>query len=486
MYISRVKPGLVETSRLDPDYYNPIYLEDVVKLKDFGCIKLSTVGKFFTGPFGSKLPSNLYIDEGIPLFRVGNVGQMEVRKENLAYLDKRVHEELKASEVRSGDVLIVKASVGEKICKLPDSIPKANITQHIIGLRSNGRFDMDYVCSFLFSSYGTKQLIRRSLGSIIQYLGVVDARTVLIPELKNDAQKYIGNKVRQAETLRAWAMKCRASANMDFRRICSFELVENLKEKPRKIVHELISPVSLGPEFNRAGEGQTKFPDSYTLKEIIDDCKCGDPIKSSDRVKGIYPYYGASGPIDIHNEFNFDGEYIIVAQDGSIGFSSVARGRFWANNHVWILSLKGEYDADVVAYYLENYYPYWKGMTTGSVIPKVTSGNLLTIKIPKKLLSIPKLGELLRESIKSIELSSRLTNAAKQLVEALIENKLTEQELISAQQALERGDNTLDRQILSRSTTKGIGDEDGAPLFPDLDQLYDLLNQAEKSQEVIP
>jgi type I restriction enzyme S subunit len=149
MNISRVKPGSIETSRLDPDYYNPIYLEDVVKLKDFGSIELSTAGKFFTGTFGSKLPSNLYLDEGIPLFRVGNIGKMEVLKENLAYLDKYVHEELKSSEVRSGDVLIVKASVGEKICKLPDWVPKANITQHIIGLRSNDRFDMDYVCSFL-------------------------------------------------------------------------------------------------------------------------------------------------------------------------------------------------------------------------------------------------------------------------------------------------------------------------------------------------
>ncbi|WP_240341701.1 hypothetical protein, partial [Pseudomonas viridiflava] len=74
-----------------------------------------------------------YLDKGIPLFRVGNVGQFEVLTDNLAHLAPHIHDEPKASEVRSGDLLVVKASVGEKICKVPDWIPRANITQHILG-----------------------------------------------------------------------------------------------------------------------------------------------------------------------------------------------------------------------------------------------------------------------------------------------------------------------------------------------------------------
>ena len=71
----------------------------------------------------------------------------------------------------------------------------------------------------------------------------------------------------------------------------------------------------------------------------------------------------------------------------------------------------------------------------------------------------------------------RLTNAAKFLVEALIEGQLTEAELIAAEQALQAGNDQPDRQILNRLKTDGV-DGQGQALFSDLDQLYSLLEQA--------
>jgi type I restriction enzyme, S subunit len=193
---NRVDSNNIDPRRLDPDYYHPQYIEDEVLLKSIDAEQLGSIGRFFAGPFGSKLPSILYKKKGIPLFRIGNIGEMQLEEADMAYLDPEVHLELKASEVLSGDLLIVKASVSEKICKIPESIPKANITQHIIAIRPNGKFDIDYIAAFLFSSYGKRQLIRRSLGSIIQYLGVEDARTVLFPKADNQTQTQIGNLVR--------------------------------------------------------------------------------------------------------------------------------------------------------------------------------------------------------------------------------------------------------------------------------------------------
>jgi len=128
-----------------------------------------------------------------------------------------------------------------------------------------------------------------------------------------------------------------------------------------------------------------------------------------------------------------------------------------------------------------------RGITAHSYPMDVKQLEIPIPKVPKEIMKLWfACDDLMAKAGLATEISGVLTNAAKQLVEALIENKLTEQELINAQQALERGDNTLDRQILSRLTTKGIDDEDGAPLFTDLDQLYDLLNQAENFQEVTP
>lgn len=213
MFSDKVAPQNLNTKRLDSDFYRPEYIEIDNTLSNLNCVKLGTIGKFFTGPFGSLLPSNLYLNEGIPLFRVGNVGQFEALSENFAYLAPSVHEQLKVSEVVPGDLLLVKASVGEKICKVPEWLPKANITQHIIGIRPNQSKDTDYISAFLFCYYGVGQLQRYSLGSIIQYLGITDAKDVNLYSPDPLVQKYIGDKVRQAEQLRAWAKLLRTSVD---------------------------------------------------------------------------------------------------------------------------------------------------------------------------------------------------------------------------------------------------------------------------------
>jgi type I restriction enzyme S subunit len=75
------------------------------------------------------------------------------------------------------------------------------------------------------------------------------------------------------------------------------------------------------------------------------------------------------------------------------------------------------------------------------------------------------------------DLAGILTTAAKLLVEALIEGKVTEAELVAAQEALERGDATADRALLRRLTRHGLDVPGQPPLFPYLDALYTLLAQ---------
>ena len=73
------------------------------------------------------------------------------------------------------------------------------------------------------------------------------------------------------------------------------------------------------------------------------------PIKQSDRDKrsGPYPYYGAFGIIDDIDEYIYDGEYLLLAEDGKNlesrlrPISLIASGKFWVNNHAHVLQTKG-------------------------------------------------------------------------------------------------------------------------------------------------
>ena len=125
---------------------------------------------------------------------------------------------------------------------------------------------------------------------------------------------------------------------------------------------------------NPAGYKTLKLGDLFEVKG-------GKAISKVNLTGTLYPYYGCNGINGHVDEFLFDGEYIVCAQDGSIGSVYLLNEKFYPSNHTHILKTK---DATKIsnaygAYFLKMNVD-WKSLTT-SVIPKVTQGNLLEIKI---------------------------------------------------------------------------------------------------------
>ena len=62
------------------------------------------------------------------------------------------------------------------------------------------------------------------------------------------------------------------------------------------------------------------------------------PVKASLRQPGKIPYYGANNIQDYVEGHTHDGEFVLIAEDGSASLESYSiqyvEGRFWANNHV--------------------------------------------------------------------------------------------------------------------------------------------------------
>jgi type I restriction enzyme S subunit len=510
MFITRAVPDQVNTNRLDADFYRPEYLVIDQKLASLDTASLGTCGKFFAGPFGSKLPSNLYLNEGIPLFRVGNVGQFEVLTDNFAHLAPTVHQELLSSEVVPGDILIVKASVGEKIAKIPDWLPKANITQHIIGIRPNGTFDSDFICAFLYSKYGRSQLERFALGSIIQYLGIHDARSVTAYKPSAYVQKYIGDKVRQAERLRAWAKELQLKISETF----SF-LTQNLLEKRNiwRASADDLSPYRINPKqydpvvLDMLEKAQTLGCQLVPLQEMLGDkgIAGGATPKGATyfdegvlfaRVQNVKPLaLDLSDAVFIDSETDdelmrsrCEKDDIVLTITGYPGTASLVTEQDLPvniNQHSVRLRLEDEYPAGYVCAAINSDFVGLQvdraaigGTRDALDYPSVK--NLLIPVLCKE--DVEQIDQDVRSIIAANQLSKALIASAKSVVELLIEGQFTEQQLINAQKALETDDTSLDREILTRLTTKGL-DGDGDPLFTDLDQLYELLAQSQSLDE---
>ena len=123
-----------------------------------------------------------------------------------------------------------------------------------------------------------------------------------------------------------------------------------------------------------------------------DNCKLKDfinlfdskriPLSSKDREerKGNYPYYGATGIMDYVNEYIFDADYILLAEDGSTsdskGFPIVQYiwGKNWVNNHAHIILPKNEQYL-MFTYQMLRSIPA-KQIETGSIQKKISQENL--------------------------------------------------------------------------------------------------------------
>ena len=127
------------------------------------------------------------------------------------------------------------------------------------------------------------------------------------------------------------------------------------------------------------------------------DCKLKDfinlfdskrvPLSSKDRGErqGVYPYYGATGIMDYVNDYIFDGDYILLAEDGSTsdakGFPIVQYiwGKNWVNNHAHIILPKNE-RYTMFTYQMLRSIPA-KQIETGSIQKKISQENLYRYKI---------------------------------------------------------------------------------------------------------
>lgn len=131
-------------------------------------------------------------------------------------------------------------------------------------------------------------------------------------------------------------------------------------------------------------EGEVEWKALGELAENLDSMR--KPVTSGLRESGEVPYYGASGIVDYVKDYIFDGDFLLVSEDGAnllarntpIAFS--VSGKSWVNNHAHILKFNTYAERRYVEYYLNSIdlTPY----ISGAAQPKLNQKNLNSIKIP--------------------------------------------------------------------------------------------------------
>ena len=368
--------------------------------------------------------------------------------------------------------------------------------------------DSGYIAAYLRSYTGERLLEKGVYGSTGQLsLSSGHIRKLPIKVISPSAQKYIGEKVRQAERLRAWAksikqtlqefendipVKKHPRTNKKYAISRTFDLTENRLDAEFYEDKHIDLNRQFNCEFSSLGALTTGFKYGSSVKaEYVEKGKGipfvrGNALTDNEISSSDIVYLDCSLTDELKNNFLNIGDVMItrsgtvgVACDVYEGFDKYAYGSF-------IINSKPKSEV-INPLYLSWYLNSWVGQQqfrrweNGAVQLNINTEELASIEI---WIAPNEFQLKVAEQIKLLRAVNRLAQcliaSAKLLVEDLIEGQLTESQLVSAQQALEVGDDSLDRALLERMTAEGI-DGEGDPLFDDIEQLYDLLEQAKQA-----
>lgn len=169
------------------------------------------------------------------------------------------------------------------------------------------------------------------------------------------------------------------------------KLIQKNQELKKGLMQQLLTKGIGHTEFKKTELGE--IPKAWEIKKIEEICEILDskrvPLNGKQRLKmqGDIPYYGANAIVDYINDYIFDDELILIAEDGGnfgefrekpIAF--YVKGKCWVNNHAHVLKAVECENSKWIFYNLVH-----KDITEivqGGTRAKLNQKDLRNIKIP--------------------------------------------------------------------------------------------------------
>jgi type I restriction enzyme S subunit len=227
----------------------------------------------------------------------------------------------------------------------------------------------------------------------------------------------------------------------------AIEKTEKIIEKYKRIKQGLMQDLltkGIDENGNIRSEKTHKFKDSPLgripeewevvrlgeIVEIYDNKRI--PLSEEERAnrKGIYPYCGANGIIDHIDDYIFEGDYLLLAEDGGFfgrfeNSAYLMSGKFWVNNHAHVLKAREGVSVNrfILAWLIfDDISRYISGTTR----QKLNQSVMRNILIPLPPLSEQKrIAEILSQIDQAIEKEEKYKEKLERLKKGLMEDLLT-------------------------------------------------------------
>jgi type I restriction enzyme, S subunit len=324
-------------------------------------VALGEVADVKIGPFGSLLHKHDYLEGGVPLVNPMHIEAGSIVPDRRHAITPEKASQLANYRMVQGDVVLARRGEMGRCAVVGGAEHGFLCGTGSLIVRPGPLLSPNFLSLLLSSPNMVRTMERASLGLTMPNLNrtIVANIEFALPPL--DEQRRIAAILNHADELRA-------------KRRQMLSAVKELTRSTFKIM------------FCRPrGEEWPK----RELSGLVDNQDARRvPLKLDDRARrrGEYAYYGASGIIDSIDDYLYEGDRLLVSEDGanllarSSPIAFIASGRFWVNNHAHVLASSGAMELG----YLEAVFaeldvsPY----LTGSTQPKLTRSSLDSIAVP--------------------------------------------------------------------------------------------------------
>lgn len=284
--------------------------------------------------------------------------------------------------VQPGDIIIRGTDLQNDMTSLRTGLAMDTgiITSAYINLRPKAEIDPVFL-HYLLHSYDVKKVFYALGSGLRQNLSYDDFKYLRLPIPSPEEQRAIAAFLDE---------KC---AKVDEAVRIKQAQIALLRERRQILIQQAVT-CGLNPDAPMKDSGIDwigQIPAHWEVMSIRYAFKFRNnqriPISASEREgkQGEYPYYGASGIIDYVQDYIFDEDLILIAEDGanllskSTPLAFVATGKYWVNNHAHILEPlfpSFKYWAELLS--AADYTVY----ISGSAQPKLTKDRLGSVRVP--------------------------------------------------------------------------------------------------------
>jgi type I restriction enzyme S subunit len=200
-----------------------------------------------SGPFGSNLTSKDYTPDGVIILRGTNISSGELNLTKIKYVSEEKAQELKRSELKPDDVVIVAVGSSGTALKIPKSLPRAIMSQNFNKITPNQELVLPIYLEYSINSEIVQRQFRKATTNAGRsFLGLTKIKEVKIPVPPIDEQlkfyeiidkvsaikQQFNSSLKELENLYGSLSQRAFKGELDLSKVDISDMEDSTQEKP--------------------------------------------------------------------------------------------------------------------------------------------------------------------------------------------------------------------------------------------------------------